>query len=586
MSYELELIPAGMPPRPAFPGGPDGAEETRIALVSNMECVLDEDWEDVLRVWVAEHVGERRAQQWGPVDTSTNDLSDLCRQLSTPGLYGRRGVIRHADPAALPLIDHGGALDDAGLFPKMQQVQYKAIGLGDYLVGPHVDAAGTVSLHVRSPRNVHAVADPARPDEFREFWDLQLHALQTPGGKRPAWVWVQYRIDPAAPDDEDRTYYRAVLASSISGMGSAGSFRPGADVSNLVLSTPDNPGGDFKGAAYPFRVNGQIVIPWVKYSSVDGGGLWNHLARRGAYHGTLNAGLLSTYTQQAARDATGTAVLTAGLIIPSEEVRNTGGQMITTRTTYITPGGIIEAKFDPEANGQQPFVKELGAGANVTSLADYQARYSARILTRFGLNPSDVTRQAANPASAASLVVSDRGRRDWSRQMEPLFRRADVRLIAMVAAMSNQHAGTAYPERGYSIEYHQIPDSPTEERVKLDRYTWELDQGQLSELGLYQRLHPGASEADAMQALAQVEIDKRRLQAEIRAGLEAAGIVDEASKSEMRDSDITAAIELARSTAANEVSAESAIAIATHMLGLSAAAAGEIMRAGTVTPGE
>ena len=74
--------------------------------------------------WLAEHIDGDRLEVWGPPDTSVNPLADLGRQLTTPGLYGVRPKVLHSDAMAQALVGPDGFLDEAGLWTKLQQVQY------------------------------------------------------------------------------------------------------------------------------------------------------------------------------------------------------------------------------------------------------------------------------------------------------------------------------------------------------------------------------------------------------------------------------------------------------------------------------
>lgn len=496
--YDEPMNNPAMLVRPSMPTQADAA---RVELTEAVHLVLDEQWDEILNEWVEAHVGKERLAGWGPVDTSVNDLSDLCRQLSTPGLYGYRPELSHPSSKADPLIGQGGWLDVAGWAPKLQHVQYMTLGLGDYLIRPHVSDDDELSMQLVSPHLLYTEAAPDHPDKPLALWYLRLRYWKA----AECWLfaWDVYDTRPG----QERWQ---VLAASDGGKGQA-AFKAGDDLSNIFLAKEgvEFPEDGYTGEAYPWREDGKAYLPWAVYRSVDTGRAWNHLARRGAYRGTLNSALLSTYTNQSARDATGSAVIAAGLEPITGTVQGVGTEAQIT-TVILKPGAIL---YHQAIDGQQPFIKEVGPGANLPVLAAYSREYSTRILTRFGLSPTDVTRQSANPSSAAALVVSDRGRRDYSRQVEPLFRRADLDLISLIARMYNM-LGHDLPTDGYSITYRQIPDSPQEARDKRDDLDWELDHGLKSRIEVYQERHPGASREAAVQALSRVQADELAIEAE------------------------------------------------------------------------
>jgi len=491
------------------PPMPTEADEARSQLTADMHAVLDDDWDEILEKWTEYEIGEERFATWGHVDTSINDLGDLSRQLATPGLYGRRPVYRHEDPITEMVIGQGGQWDQAGITSKLQHVQYMALGLGDYLVRPHLDEKLNLSARLVSPHNTFVLAHQDYPERAVQLRELRLRWWEAIEEWVYAWDWYDIRKGHEA--------YKVVLAGDASG----GRIKAGADVSNVFLSTEENPSGDWTGDAYPWHDDDadENIIPYSVYRSVDAARTWNFRARHGAYRGTLNSGLLGTYANQAARDASGTAVIAWGLVPIGGNVQN-AGQKDQVKTVVLKAGGVLYHETDGQS---QPGVKEVGPGAKLQELAEYARNYSARIMTRFGLSPSDVSRQSANPASASSLMVSDRGRRDYSRQVEPLFRRSDAQTLRVVAVMY-QARGVPMPTTGYTVEYIPIPDSPQEQKEEREQLTWESDQGLLSPIDLYRQTHPGTSHDDAVAAIVKARVETIKIDEMTKRAVEAAGL--------------------------------------------------------------
>lgn len=506
--------------------------------------VLEEDFDDLLADWLAEHIDGDRLQVWGPADTSVNPLADMSRQLTTPGLYGVPPKALHPDPVAQALVGPEGFLDEAGLWTKLQQVQYFAVGLGDYFVRFDVlTEQRRLAVRLVPPHNVFMRADDAEPDRPVEIWELRLRWFPD----RHAWIWTWDQFRLSDPELDGAPSYRVVGAAT----GEA--QLDGEDLSAMFLGSPENPTGDFSGDRYPFRDDGEALLPWSIYRSVDTGQLWNWRHKRGAYRGTLNAALNWTFAQHAARDASGSTVFAVGVEPPAAGTRaavnRNGGRSAmsgtgTIATVQLTPGSVF---YHNRQDGDgQAFFHESGPGANLDSVSGYATLYEQKQAVRWGLNPSDVIRGNASPMSGAALFVSTRGRREFSAQVQPLFRRADLESIRIAAALLNTAGIGAFPTAGYTLAYHEIPESPGEEKAKRDALQWDLDHGAITPIGLVQARRPGISEADARTLLVESEVQKRELVAEVAAELERRNLVaatpDSATDIELAPTDLASIV--------------------------------------------
>jgi hypothetical protein len=270
-------------------------------------------------------------------------------------------------------------------------------------------------------------------------------------------------------------------------------------------------GERFDGDLYPWRnAAGEAQIPYVHYQDADAGQPWNHLLRAGITRGTLNAGLYASYAGQCARHATGSNVILYGLDMPGTKAGR-GGDASAASSPFIptTPGAML---FLTVRDGQTPGVVEVGPGVNLPDVAAFASNYEAAQAVRWGLPASELTRQAANPTSAAALSISNEGKRDVSAQVEPMFRRCDLRALEVAAMVCRLHELGSFPEAGYTIAYQQIPRTPDEEANRRDRLQWELDNGLISKLDVYTQLNPGTIRDDAIRALRQVEADAAELE--------------------------------------------------------------------------
>ena len=519
--------PAGgrnnIPPRPQMPTTID---EDRSQHQLARWQVLKEQWDAILEDWMEEHVDIERLVVWGPPDTSSNSLVDIASQLSTPGLYGRRPGAKHADAIAVALVGEGGFLDQAGFWTKMQQVQFFTIGLGDCLI--RIDAHADdkrLAVRIVFPHNVWASASDDEPEVADELWELRLRWWDDQG--RWVWAWDQFRLsDPSlggAPS------YRVVEAGAAGADGKPDDLLHGADISNVFLATDANPDGDFTGANYPFVFpdTGKPFIPYPHYRAVDSGELWNADHKRGAYRGTLNAAMNWTYTQHAARDASGSAVLAVGIKPPASSVRKdtAGHSRRPVNALILTPGAIIYHEQMPDAS--QASFQEIGPGGNLTDLSNYAALYEQKQAVRWGLNPSDLTRVSNNPMSGAALFVSSKGRRAFSDQVRPLFRRSDLDSIRIASALLAIAQIAHMPLEGYTIQYHRIPESPEEERANRDGIDWDIDHNVITQVEVVQMRRPGTSREDALQIIVAANVERREIDALVLAELGRRGLIDE-----------------------------------------------------------
>jgi hypothetical protein len=501
------------PPRPAMPTPQD---QERAEHQEARWMVLEESFDGLLEEWLEEHIDEKRLQVWGPPDTSVNPLSDISRQLTTPGLYGVRPEITHIDDAAESLIGPDGFLDEAGFFPKMQQVQYYAVGMGDFLVRFDIDAQ-TRALGVRlvAPHNVYMVSDDARPDVPTEVWELRLRWH----GDAEAWIWAWDVFRLSDPDEGGEPSYKVIAASS-------GDLDiDGADLSAMFLGTEENPAGRFVGDSYPYRfADGDVFAPWTVYRAIDSGQLWNWRLRRGAFRGTLNAALNWSFAQHAARDASGSTVFVVGVDPPASATRidASGGSVI--QTTQVTPGAAIF--LQASSDGGQAQFHESGPGANLDAVSAYATLYEQKQAVRMGLNPSDVLRSSANPMSGAALFISTKGRRDFGSMVTPLFRKGDLRSFRIIAAMLNAAGiGPGYPEQGYSTQYHEIKESPAEEKAEREGLDWDLAHGAVTPVEVVQRRRPGISHDDAIALMVESATQQALVDARVSAELDRIGFV-------------------------------------------------------------
>lgn len=503
--------------RPMMPTATDQARS--IHQFARLQ-ILMEEWDEILEDWRGIHIGAERAQVWGPVDTSSNTLADMARQLSTPGLYGRRPRWRNRDDRAEALTGDGGLYDRAGWFSKMPFVSYLTLGLGDWFTRWNVDPRRRFTAELVPPHDVYLREDPDSKGRAIEMWRLRRLFLEP----EEKWIygWEVYdlgRVGPAGKFTRPPSYriHEATNGAAASdGVPFVGGGL-GEDLSRRFVFDPmTGEAGALVGDRYPWisNVDGMPRFPWAHHKDADTGQLWNTFTKRGAHRGALNAALYWTYAGHCARDATGSYVIVAGLqpgniqtVIDASRqgfTRDPVNGSVPVQTKLITPGAI---DYHETKDDQTPFVHEVGPGVNLADVRDFADAYEMKQATRWGLNPSDLSRTAANPSSAAALMVSNEGKREFAAQVESVFRASDLAGVEAAAIVARVGGLGTFPEQGYSIEYQKIPRSPVEEKERREDLTWQQDQGMMSKIDVYRELNPGTTREDAIEALRKVQTD-------------------------------------------------------------------------------
>ena len=124
--------------------------------------------------------------------------------------------------------------------------------------------------------------------------------------------------------------------------------------------------------------------------------------------------------------------------------------------------------------------------------------YESRIEAAFG-HVAAVSRKSGDPRSGYALAVSREEQRDAARRLEPQFRRGDLELLRIVAALVNARTpDDPLPESGWSISYQSLPPSQSE----IDGILTRVDGGLMSRVDAYIELHPGMTPEQAARELA------------------------------------------------------------------------------------
>lgn len=536
-------MPIATPLAPGAIAWPDH-DRARQEYQSTVYDVLRDDWDHVLRAWMEQSgIDPVRLDAMGQPDTSDNLLAQVTAQLTTPGRYGHRPVIRHPSALANWLIGDGARLDQGFWAPVMQTVERHAFASGDCLL--HVEIAPS-GVPVFTPIFAHeAYAEPyARdPSTARSVWwarrmtsATHVRARGTAQGQgfEPLTMTVFKVWElPEHADGEPVFYLRAAEAAEgviLPGQapGQGATILPGQDVTALFM-----PHAALVGEAYPWRyADGTPFMPVGWFRSQYTGSLWATYARRGAFLATLQIGDIATAIRASVRASSGQVVLSWGLSPPAAMVPQAGVQGARQNVTLV-PGSMLFLVPDDAARDKQisPNVEVINPAGNLQQQALYLDQVRAQIAANLGISSGSVTRASANPTSAAALTISDAGRREHMALTEPLYRAADLDFLRKVAALVNLWGNdpanaaiaatptpwTDVPEEGYSIEYYVLPEDANAQRAAREADEFELSRGLVSPVDLWLRRNPGATREDAVRALAQVERDKRDVMAAVAA---------------------------------------------------------------------
>ena len=513
--------------RPPMPTSEDQVRSTH--QLSRLSLLL-ENWDQLAADWNEKRVGVDRSALQGLPDTSSNILADMARQLSTPGLYGERPKSGHVEPFAQALVGPGGFMDRARYWLLMQHIQYITTGLSDMFVALDVSERELAAEPVY-PHDVQLVWHPRKPGVIVGLWRLRLRYLPAPFN---AWVWAwdQWSLGERDTDEDGATIETAPPSFAI--VGASGDWK-GKPLTNLLVKGA--PAEGYVGDAYRWRfADDSPFIPYVRYVDVDTGGGWNWTHRRGAMRGAMKTQEFWTYASHAAQDASGRTVIAAGLEPMGTDVQDAGTKD-KVRTIQLRPGSIL---YHQTLGDAQPFVQEVGPGANVRELLDYAERYEARQLRRWGIDTAGAEKTSSDPTSGAAKFVSRQQKREIAARVKPLYEASDLHAIRVCAALLRIAGVATFPEQGYSIAYAQIAMSAEELAAEREDVDWLEEKGQISRVEAYKRRHPGASDADAKVALVRAAVENAELDRAIQDELAARGLGEDTVDTE---DEIEAALE-------------------------------------------
>jgi len=335
---------------------------------------------------------------------------------------------------------------------------------------------------------VWAEASPDQPDEPDYIVEARVRQLDLGDGKGKNDHWTWDCLD-VRPDREPK--YKVLLPDG-------GSDIEGArDITEAVL------GGDFSGPAYPYRIDGDPVLPYSMYHAQRTGHLWDSWEGQELFESTLLVACYWSFFGYVLRDASYGQRWAIGLTIGGGHLRGTG--KATRREVHLDPSAI--AMFNDEGAPGSGRLGQFGAAVDPERLQLAIQSYESGCLTHFGLSPDDLQR-SGGAESGYALALRRESVRRLQRGFEPQFSRADLRLLALSAALLNVNEGSSLPESGYSIRYVAVPPSPSERVASLEEVKTKFELGLASPVDFVLADNPGFDRTEAAEALETVRSER------------------------------------------------------------------------------
>jgi hypothetical protein len=434
--------------RPGRPQGRTEAENEEMREAAERRMLLEGTWRPLLRQHIERQLGPLRARMNGEPDISANLFGSTIDQTCT--LFDDEPFVAGDDAIK-------AAFDDAGWDDGIARPTFTIFTRDCYWYDTapnNPNRIVRVGLAKRRPI-------PEKPSERAWFWD----------------VW-DIR-DPEAP-----------------------SFRIFTnDMQRDVTRDQGVDPAEWSGAKYPVRRAGKPIIPGAFYRLRGGPSNRMPNGQSEVVFATLQVGLLWTAAVH-------------GLLRASWFQRVLLNGKVKGGTTTTTAGtGVRSVEADPmfvlQVDGEGASIAEWGSPVDIEKAEKFCRMYEARCAVHFGLSPADLVIESLNPASGASITVSQRGKRTLQARQRPQFARGDRELVAVVAAMLRAHS-IAADETKVTIRYRGVALTPEERTQVIGYCVAEMKAGLMTREDAWLELHPGASPEQAEAAIKLVDADAKR----------------------------------------------------------------------------
>jgi len=398
-------------PADSYPTATSSADGARWEHTRLRRRLLYGRQADDIRQRIQQAIGSVRREAWGEIDLSSNPFLQTWRQLAT--LYRQTPRVVAPEGGEVAAV----AMAEAGYWSMMARVQRDTLGLREMLVYVDIDPTGSPVYQPIYPDWVEVIAvDPwvaARPVALK-VWRRD---------SRGDWIGYVY-------DSRGEGYYAALDAD-------------GVDVSSEVLRPEGDEGGAYRGEAYPWRVDGAPVLPFVLYHAEDTGQVFDPYTGREVVEGTLQLGVLYTYYNHVVRNAAWGQRYVVGAQPVGASADPTGqrSQIVTDPATLL----LLEP-MDLDGAGGQVMVGQWTPPVDPEAILRSVIRYERR-LVEMAVGGSQVTRETSDIRSGYSLAVSRDAEADARIGYAPTFSRGDLAACRLTAGLLGA------PTEGWSISY-------------------------------------------------------------------------------------------------------------------------------------
>lgn len=468
------MIVAPMPPI----AGPNGEDSPRIAYQRRSRRILYGEHEADIHDRMALMISHVRREAWGQLDTASNPFKVLWTELAT--LYDRAPTVTiGVDGAVESASELASRAAAQHLWPLMARVQRDVLALREHWL--RVDVTG-------EPGRTQPVYEPVPPD-LTVAWDAAdrpgvpvrvAHARLREVDGKLVWAWDDLDLrDPSKP------VYRVLAVAK------EGEEHRDISAAAGVTGWPDR-WRDAQGAP---------VMPYVLYHAARTPHIWDTYQTRELVEGTLNLAVLRTFLLHVSRSAAWRQRYAINVRVPGLATEGPAG---AERSSVVTDPATV-LMLEQIDDSHNPAV---GSWDVPLAPADFWAvieSYERKLQAETGISVADLERGSSDPRSGLALTVNRDAKREAQRRFEPQFAAGDQHTLRLTAIMLNRVEGKAYPEGGYRLTYHGIPQSAVERQALREHLVALLAAGLIDPVTAYQELHPGTTDAQALAALAAIQ---------------------------------------------------------------------------------
>ena len=472
---------------PTKPAAFDAYTERRWRHSALRRRLLTGNWIQDLVEELARHGESARRASGGIPDMSSNVFKGVCTALAA--LYNDPpsiGVVGAAEGVADQLLEAGGLIETSGLWAIMQRVQLHVIGLREMFLRVDLNAEKNGLLfRPVSPDFVWAEANPADPMKPNFIMELRLRKSH----HKPIWTYDVFDLRDL---NNPIWQIRAITASGSLGDDLTGEYM----------------GGDFSGAAYPYRdKTGRPVLPYTLYhAQLMGDQLFDPFNGAEQIAGTLTSAMLHTFGIHICKNAAHPQRYVMGCNIDGGHIYDQDG---AARRVAIAsdPSSILVFSPDTEMQGiGQPVIGQFQAGGDEEKIMKFITLYERKLAQSGGISPASVQKISGDPRSGFAIAMSKSDQRDAQRRFSVSQRRGDLNTLRLSAIISNRFLGYNFPEEigAYRVEYTAIPLSKEEaEGIRRDLIE-KMDAGLISKIDAIRMLYPDFSRDQAAEYLREV----------------------------------------------------------------------------------